>query len=348
MNSPITSSPHIILGIESSCDETAVAIISYDPTTREKKVLGNLMHSQIAQQQEYGGVVPELAARAHLEKIHTLAAQAIEAAKIKLSDLSAIATTAGPGLIGGVVVGTMFAKGLAATLNKPFIAVNHLEGHALTARLTHDVAFPYLLLLVSGGHCQFLEVRGVGKYHLLGGTIDDAIGEAFDKVARVLNLPYPGGPKIEALAQSGNPHAFDLPRPLLGRPGCDFSLSGLKTAVRQLIQKHPDAPSQDVAASFQQVIIDCIVDRSKNAIAMASKDIKSFVVGGGVAANQSVYKALEQLTKEYDLAFYAPPPNLCTDNAAMIAWTGLEYFLLGRHDDLSFEPRPRWPLSSLS
>lgn len=335
----------IVLGIETSCDETAVSLVREDHT-----ILSNFLYSQVEGHLEYGGVVPELAARAHLEKLAPLVEIAFEEANIQPQDISAVAATSGPGLIGGVIVGAMFGKGLAAAAKKPFIAVNHLEAHALTVRLTHKISFPYLLLLVSGGHCQFIEVKALGQYHVLGQTIDDAVGEAFDKVARMLDLPYPGGPKIEALAKLGSVDAYHFPRPLLKRPGCDFSFSGLKTAVRHKIQGYEGNVSDiapHIAASFQQAIIDCLADRTQNAIKMLTSPISTLVVAGGVAANQAIHKALRNVSAEHSMDFCAPPIPFCTDNAAMIAWVGMERLQRGLIDGLDFEPRPRWPLSEL-
>ncbi len=332
----------LILGIETSCDETAVAVVNGDGN-----ILVSLLHSQVEDHKAYGGVVPELAARAHLEKLSPLVEEALTKASIKLEEISAIAATCGPGLIGGIVVGAMYGKGLAASLGKPFIAINHLEGHALTIRLTHKLGFPYLLLLASGGHCQFIDVRSLGDYRLLGQTIDDAAGEAFDKVASMLHLPYPGGPHIEKLALSGNPGAFNFPRPLLRRAGCDFSFSGLKTAVRHFIQQNPYASREDICASFQQAVIDCIVDRTHHAVNMLRVPTTSLVIAGGVAANKAIYGALKEVARAHTMTAYAPPLDLCTDNAAMIAWAGVERFKQGLTHDLSFEPRPRWPLTEM-
>lgn len=340
----------IILGIESSCDETSAALV-----TDRRQILSHIIHSQIEDHRPYGGVVPELGARAHLGAIQ----QVIEAAKEQagLTDwaaLDGIAVTAGPGLIGGLLVGVMAAKAMAATLQKPIIGINHLEGHALTARLTNEVPFPYLLLLVSGGHCQFLEVLDVGSYRLLGGTIDDAAGEAFDKVARCLTLPYPGGPHVEQIARTGDANRFTFPRPLYKTPGCTLSFSGLKTAVRQQTQKMGKMSAQDkadIAASFQQAVADCLADRLKNAIAISMAPHQHIVVGGGVAANQTIRTRLEQISAAYGLTFVAPPLALCTDNAAMIAWAGVEHFVSAHSKGekighLPFSACPRWPLAS--
>lgn len=328
-----------ILGIETSCDETAAAIV-----TDAREIRANVVLSQISEHAAFGGVVPEIAARAHMEHLEHVIAKALADANCTFADLDGVAVTAGPGLIGGVIVGVMTAKAIASVHNKPFIAVNHLEGHALTVRLTNDIAFPYLMLLVSGGHCQFLAVHGVGKYTLLGETADDALGEAFDKIAKMLGLAQPGGPAVEKLARDGNPHAFDFPLPMKGREGCDLSFSGLKTAVRLAI---PNAKKEDICASFQRTACDCLIDRARNAIAMFQKlypNAKDFVLAGGVAANQTIRASLSELLAEYNMTLTAPPVALCTDNAAMIAWAGIERMKLGLSDSLDFEPRARWPL----
>ncbi len=334
-----------VLGIETSCDETAASIVQ-DSSDLETRILSNIVLSQIAEHEPYGGVVPEIAARAHLHYLQNIIKQALNEADTTLEQLDAIAVTGGPGLIGGVLVGVMMAKALVMGLQKPFIAVNHLEGHALTPRLSHDLQFPYLLLLASGGHCQFLEVLGVGKYRRLGTTIDDAAGEAFDKVAKLMNIDYPGGPAMERLAKTGNPDRFDLPRPLKGREGCDLSFSGLKTAARVLIQKQTmsEQDTADMCASFQKAIAESLAERTEHAIKMTSTKMTHFVVSGGVAANQTIRHYLTDISTANDLKFIAPPLKLCTDNAAMIAWVGLERFKLGQTDDLSFAPKPRWPL----
>lgn len=335
-----------ILGIETSCDETAAAVVQ-DEDKLESRILSNIVHSQIAEHEPYGGVVPELAARAHLFYLKDIIRGALNDAKTSLDDIDAIAVTAGPGLIGGVLVGVMTAKAMAMGLQKPFIAVNHLEAHALTPRLSHNIEFPYLLLLASGGHCQFLEVSGLGNYKLLGSTIDDAAGEAFDKVAKLMGLDYPGGPAMEKTAAGGNSHRFILPRPLKARKGCDLSFAGLKTAARLIIEKHQPLSHQDKAdmcASFQNAIAECLAARMKNAVKMINLPIKHFVVSGGVAANQTIRGHLQNIAAQHKLEFVAPPIKLCTDNAAMIAWVGIEKFKLGQVDDLNFAPRPRWPL----
>ena len=336
----------IVLGIETSCDETAAAVV-----TGERAILADIVRSQTAAHAPFGGIVPEIAARAHLECLDTLIAEALRRAGVTLDDLDGIAATAGPGLIGGLIVGVMTGKAIAAARGLPFIAVNHLEGHALSARLVSDAAFPYLLLLVSGGHCQLLVAEGVGKYRRLGTTIDDAVGEAFDKAAKMLGLPYPGGPEIEKLAAGGNPSRFALPRPLLGSKDCHFSFSGLKTAMRRAIANLPQpltkTDSADLAASFQAAVADVLVDRCGRAIEIF-RDLypagDTLVVAGGVAANRALRNRLEALGLERGLRLVAPPQNLCTDNAAMIAWAGIERLRLKLSDGLDFAPRPRWPL----
>jgi N6-L-threonylcarbamoyladenine synthase len=331
-----------ILGIETSCDETAAAVVD-----GERRILSDCVLSQTAEHRPYGGVVPEIAARSHVEHVDGLVRQAMADAGIGFADLDAIAVTAGPGLIGGVMVGLVTGKALAAAAGKPLVAVNHLEGHALTARLTDDVAFPYLLLLVSGGHCQLLLVLGVGRYRRLGTTIDDAIGEAFDKTAKMLGLGYPGGPAVEAAATGGDPDAVPLPRPMKGRPGCDFSFSGLKTAVRQALQVEEAPSAKDMAASFQAAVADSLADRVANAIEMASVDrpeLGHLVIAGGVAANQYLRRRLDAVVADAGLKLVAPPVRLCTDNAAMIAWAGIERLRAGLTDSLDVPARARWPL----
>lgn len=338
-----------VLGIETTCDETAAAVVGTDEDGRGV-ILSNEILSQIAEHAAYGGVVPEIAARAHVEVLDVLVKRALEAAGTTLDQCDAIAAAAGPGLIGGVIVGLTTAKALAMVTKKPLIAVNHLEAHALSPRLTEGIAFPYLLLLVSGGHTQLLAVRGVGDYVRLGTTIDDAIGEAFDKTAKLLGLPYPGGPEVEKEALKGDPERFALPRPLSGRGVPDFSLSGLKTAVRLEAEKIAPLSARDVAdlcASFQAAVVDVIVDRTRVALRLCREVAghpNALVVAGGVAANQSVRRALQRLAAEAGLRLAAPPPALCTDNGAMIAWAGLERLREGLVDDLSFAPRARWPL----
>ena len=342
----------IVLGIESSCDETAVALVRED-----RVVLSQALATQQADHAPYGGVVPEIAARAHLAQIDRLYTKALADANLTIHDVDAIAVTAGPGLIGGVIVGVMLGKALSVAADKPLVAVNHLEGHALTVRLTHDVAFPYFLLLISGGHCQQLVVRGVGDYVRLGTTRDDALGEAFDKCAKMLGLPYPGGPALEKAALNGNPKAYKFPRPLVGDGTCDFSFSGLKTAVRLTIEKEVeragglnDTIIADVAASFQATVVAVLKERLTNAITLAKRDYKltALAVAGGVAANQLIGSELRALADKHQLPLAVAPPALCTDNAAMIAWAGMERFRLGQVDGVDFEPRARWPLSELS
>ncbi len=326
----------IVLGIESSCDETAAALVD-----SERRILAQRIASQDEAHRPYGGVVPEIAARAHAERIAPLVEATLADAGMTLDDVDAIAATAGPGLIGGVMVGLVTAKALAMAAGKPLIAVNHLEGHALSPRLADaSLAYPYLLLLVSGGHCQLLLVEGLGRYRRLATTIDDALGEAFDKTAKILGLGYPGGPAVERLAREGNPRAVPLPRPLVGSGEPHFSFAGLKSAVLRAHQAGGHSAA-DLAASFQQAALDCVVDRTRIALS-AGSSATALVVAGGVAANQAMRSALEALAAEFGLPFVAPPLALCTDNAAMIAWAGVER--LGQSDPLDFAPRPRWPL----
>ena len=339
--------PPLMLGIETSCDETAAAVVAGD-----RRVLSEALLSQLDEHRPYGGVVPEIAARAHLDHLDALIRQAMEEAGVGFGDLAGVAATGGPGLIGGIMVGVMTAKAIAAVHRLPFLAINHLEGHALSVRLVAEVPFPYLLLLVSGGHCQLLAVEGVGRYRRLGTTVDDAVGEAFDKSAKLLGLGYPGGPALEAAARGGDARRFALPRPMLGRAGCDFSFSGLKTALRHAIEALPPGPIgardlADLAASFQAAIADVLADRTGNAIAAFQREYgagSTLVVAGGVAANAAIRARLAALAEGAGLRFMAPPPRLCTDNAAMIAWAGLERLRLGLTDGLDFAPRPRWPL----
>lgn len=344
-----------VLGIETSCDETAVAIVEdgVEDGAQGPRCLAHALSSQIEDHRAYGGVVPEIAARSHLDHLDRLLKEAVQQAGLSFEDLDGIAATAGPGLIGGVLVGVMTAKALASVHNKPFLAINHLEGHALTARFTDGVAFPYLLLLVSGGHCQLLEVKGVGDYCKLGTTLDDAAGECFDKAAKMLGLGFPGGPAIQRAAATGDADRFELPRPLKGRDGCDFSFSGLKTAVRHTVERLPEGSlvsqdAHDIAAGLQKAIVAHIVDRASNAFEMTSTAPTAFVAAGGVAANTALRDALAQLANDHGVAFHVPPQELCTDNAVMIAWAGLERLKLGLTDGLDFKPRPRWPLEDLS
>jgi N6-L-threonylcarbamoyladenine synthase len=344
---PLMTKALTVLGIETSCDETAAAVVSADPRPR---IRANLIHAQLAEHAPYGGVVPEIAARAHLDHIDGLICGALAEAGIGLEEIDGIAAAAGPGLIGGLIVGTMAAKGIAWAAQKPFIAVNHLEAHALTARLSDGIDFPYLLLLVSGGHSQLLVCAGVGQYRQLGSSRDDAAGEAFDKTAKLLGLGYPGGPAIEQAAKDGDPTRFVLPRPLKGRSGCDFSFSGLKTAVRQIIADHPPrdlAGIADLAAAIELAICDALLDRTANAVAWFRRhhpDGSCLVAAGGVAANARLRHRLAALAEAAGLAFVAPPPALCTDNGVMIAWAGLERLRLGLTDGLDAPVRPRWPL----
>jgi N6-L-threonylcarbamoyladenine synthase len=340
-----------VLGIETSCDETAAAVVRGE-APGPGEILSNIVFSQLAEHAPYGGVVPEIAARAHVEKLDSIIETALHDAGVELADIDVIAATAGPGLIGGVMVGLTMAKALAAAAARPLVAVNHLEAHALTARLTEGLAFPFLLLLISGGHCQLLAVAGVGRFRLYGTTIDDAIGEAFDKTAKLLGLPYPGGPRIEALAREGNPKRYPLPRPLRGREGADFSFSGLKTAVRQYVRGGA-VSADDLAASFQAAVIDTLIDRVRSAMAMFRNDYAlesapSLVAAGGVAANAAIGDALGALAREEGFHIKIPPPKLCTDNAAMIAWAGVERGQLGLFDSTSVAPKARWPLGSTS
>jgi N6-L-threonylcarbamoyladenine synthase len=328
----------LILGLESSCDETAAALVRGDRTILSHKLAG-----QEAQHAPFGGVVPEIAARAHVEVLGPLVEAALADAGVKLSDVDAIAATAGPGLIGGVMVGLVTGKALALSAGKPLIAVNHLEGHALSPRLADpDLAFPYLLLLVSGGHCQLLLVEGVGAYRRLATTIDDAAGEAFDKTAKLLGLGFPGGPAVERAAADGDPRAVPLPRPLMGSGEPHFSFAGLKSAVLRARDAGIHATA-DIAASFQQAVVDCLVDRTRRALGRIAPPT-ALVVAGGVAANRAVRGALEQVAAEHGLRFVAPPLWLCTDNAAMIAWAGAERFEAGLTDPLDVPARARWPL----
>ena len=344
-----------ILGIESSCDETAAAVVVRHEDGRGE-ILSDVVLSQLDEHSAYGGVVPEIAARAHVEALDGLIEEALARSGLSLEDVDAVAATSGPGLIGGLIVGLMTAKAIARAAGKPLYAVNHLEGHALTARLTDGIAFPYLMLLVSGGHTQLVLVRGVGEYERWGTTIDDALGEAFDKTAKLLGLPYPGGPAVEKAAQSGNPDRFDLPRPLVGEARLDFSFSGLKTAVRQAATEIAPLSDQDVAdicASFQKAISRTMRDRIGRGLARFRKEFghldiePALVVAGGVAANQEIRRTLQALCIEHGFRFLAPPIRLCTDNAAMIAWAGLERMAEGfSPDDLTASPRARWPLDA--
>lgn len=330
----------LILGIESSCDETAAALV-----TSDRRIIAQRIASQDEAHRPYGGVVPEIAARAHAEKLAALVEETLAQGHVSLDEVDAVAATAGPGLIGGVMVGLVTAKALAMSSGKPLIAINHLEGHALSPRLADgDLAYPYGLLLVSGGHCQILLVEGLGRYRRLATTIDDALGEAFDKTAKILGLGYPGGPAVERLAREGRADAVPLPRPLAGSSEPHFSFAGLKSAVLRARDSGQYADA-DIAASFQQAAIDCVIDRLGRAMgAITAAGATALVVAGGVAANASVRKALEDIAASHGLRFTAPPPSLCTDNAAMIAWAGVEHFAQGKSDPLDFAARPRWPL----
>ncbi len=348
---PMEQAPIHILGIETSCDETAAAVIRRDGGGRGV-ILSNVVLSQLKDHAPYGGVVPEIAARAHVTHLDGLIARAMAEAGLMFEHLDGVAATAGPGLLGGVIVGLTMAKAIAMAQGKPLLAVNHLEGHALTARLLQPVKFPYLLLLISGGHTQFQIVEGVSRYHRLGTTIDDALGEAFDKVAKLLGLGYPGGPQVEALARSGNPARFGFPRPLKGRKDCNFSFSGLKTAVREAVNDLGILTDQDVAdvcASFEQAVADTMADRLRVASALFRErhpevGMPALIVAGGVAANAKLKAIFEAAALNHGLRLIVPPPRLCTDNAAMIAWAGAERLALGLTDDLGVAARARWPL----
>lgn len=339
----------IFLGVESSCDDTGAAVVRHEPG-QPAEILSNVVASQTDLHAAFGGVVPEIAARAHVEKLDLMIEAALAQAGMGLADLYGIAVTAGPGLIGGVLAGVMIAKGLSAATGLPLVGVNHLAGHALTPRLTDNLAFPYLMLLVSGGHCQFLRVDGAERFTRLGGTIDDAPGEAFDKTAKLLGLPQPGGPAVEAEARIGDAARFVFPRPLLDRPGCDLSFSGLKTALMRardavVAQKGglTRTDRADLCAGFQAAVRDVLAEKSRRALAV-SPGMTGFAVAGGVAANQSLRAALEAVAHHAGVPFLAPPLALCTDNAAMIAWAGIEQFRAGARDDLTLSARPRWPL----
>lgn len=341
----------LILGIETSCDETAAAVVARDAGGRGT-IRSNVVRSQFDQHKLYGGVVPEIAARAHTECLDLIVKAALSEAGVELHDIDAIAAASGPGLIGGLIVGAITGKALALAAGKPFLAINHLEGHALTAGLTDAIAPPYLMLLVSGGHTQLLWVEDVGCYHRLATTIDDALGEAFDKTAKLLVLPMPGGPAVEKAAREGDGKRFKLPRPMLGRESPHFSFAGLKTAVRTAAQKSAPLNAQDVSdlcASFQEAVCDSVTDRVAKAMAAVESKFapgatRPFVVAGGVAANQALKSALQAVAERNGLTLYAPPIALCTDNAAMIAWAGAERFARGLIDGLAAPVKPRWPL----
>ncbi len=354
----------IVLGIETSCDESAVAIVD-----DKKNILANIILSQIEQHKIYGGVIPELAARSHLEVIDKLILQALKEANLKFSEIDGFASTCGPGLIGGLIVGMTCAKTLSAIYNKPFLAINHLEGHALTVRLVSQIEFPYLLLLVSGGHCQILLTKGLGSYEKIGETIDDALGEAFDKVAQMLGLPYPGGPEVEKLAQIGDQKKYKFPRPLIDTKShqhiFNFSFSGLKTAVRRQIEEitkmefhHENSPPKmtmqikaDICASFQNIVAEILINRLQNVINLheyfqnsQNKKIENLIVAGGVSANKFLISKLEIFAQKNNLKIVAPPLKLCTDNASMIAWVGIEKLQNNLVDNLNFAPKARWNL----
>ena len=347
--------PGPILGIESSCDETAAAVLDVDG-----RVLAEAILSQQHEHAPFGGVVPEIAARAHLAHLPNLVRDVMAQGGVLISDLGAVAASAGPGLIGGLIVGSQFAKGIAIAHRLPYVAVNHLEAHALTPRLPAladgqkgNPSFPYLLLLVSGGHCQCVAVEGVGRYRRLGATVDDAAGEAFDKVGKLLGLGWPGGPALERLASGGDPRRYAFPRPMLGREGCDFSFSGLKTAVAQTVARLPPGALQartaaDIAAGFQAAVTDVLADRVSHAMTMMRGQASVLVVAGGVAANQAVRVALQAVATAHGFHLVAPPARLCTDNAVMVAWAAIERLRLGLADGIEFAPRPRWPLEALA
>ena len=339
------------MGIETSCDETATAVVSDD-----RRILANIIHSQLEEHRPFGGVVPEIAARSHLQNLTGIIRSALDEAQISFEDLNGVAATAGPGLIGGIMVGIMAAKSISLVHGIPFVAINHMEAHALTPRLTGAVEFPYLALLVSGGHCQFVVVEGPGRHRVLGSTIDDAIGEAFDKTAALLGLNYPGGPAIEACAQQGNAAAYKLPQPMVGRQNCDFSFSGLKTAVRKLVESlgskvEDEGVVSNIAASFQHAVAQVVADRTQCAIKQFKSEYPagtSLVAAGGVASNRVIRAILTNAAHDSDLSFSAPPGPLCTDNGAMIAWAGIEQLRSGRQSSLEFAPRPRWSLDELA
>jgi N6-L-threonylcarbamoyladenine synthase len=343
----------IVLGIETTCDETSAAVIQRIEDGHGR-ILSNIVFSQISEHAAFGGVVPEIAARAHVEALDSVISKAMREAQFSFAALDGVAAAAGPGLIGGLIVGLTTAKAIALVHDKPLIAVNHLEAHALTARLTDATPFPYCLFLASGGHTQILGVRGVGDYLRLGGTVDDAIGEAFDKTAKLLGLGYPGGPLVEKEAERGDPKRFALPRPMLGRPDANFSFSGLKTALRLEAEKIvplSDIDVVDLCASFQQAVSDVVIDRLRTGLQMFATRVgapTALVCAGGVAANQAIRKVLHRAAFEIGVSLVAPPPALCTDNGAMVAWAGAERLALGLTDPMSFAPRPRWPLDEVA
>ena len=356
-----------VLGIETSCDETAAAVICSEDVTHQDvthqdvthqgqgTILSNIILSQNAEHSPFGGVVPEIAARSHINTLDGIIIQALQEAECRLEELDGIATTAGPGLIGGIMIGLITGKTLALATQLPFLAINHLEGHALTVRLTHNINFPYLLLLISGGHCQIIEVEKLGCYTLYGGTLDDAAGEVFDKAAKLMGLGYPGGPRIEKMAHTGDPQRIPLPRPLTGDGSCNFSFSGLKTAFRVQAQKMAPVSMQDIqdlSASLQEAITDCLTERTRNALKKYAQKYRSehwnFVIAGGVASNQHIRQALKICTMEQNFTCTVAPINLCTDNAAMIAWAGIERLKIGQNDPLDIAPKARWSLTDLT
>jgi N6-L-threonylcarbamoyladenine synthase len=350
---PKTAEEVLVLGIETSCDETAAAVVTRD-RAGHGRILSNIVRSQWEEHRPYGGVVPEIAARAHIDCLDELVAAAMREAGIEFQDLDAVAATAGPGLVGGLIVGLVTGKAIAFAAGCPLVAVNHLEAHALTVGLSEGLRPPYLLLLVSGGHTQLLLVRGVGRYERLGTTVDDALGEAFDKTAKLLGLGFPGGPAVERAARDGDPGRFDLPRPMLGRAEPHFSFAGLKTAVRRRAQTLAPLAGQDVAdlcASFEAAVTESVADRCRRAIEIAAGRLapgalRHLVVAGGVAANARLRSALQQVAAQHVITLHVPPVGLCTDNAAMIAWAGAERLVRGWTDDLDAPVRPRWPLDA--
>lgn len=337
----------IVLGIESSCDDTGVALI-----TNDRKILANIVISQNSEHEKFQGVVPEIAARSHMKNLDDAIKSALSEASISIQRVSAIAATSGPGLIGGVITGCMYAKALSSTLNKPFIAINHLEGHALTARLTNDIPYPFLLLLASGGHCQFVAVLGLGNYKILGATLDDAVGEAFDKVAKMLNLPFPGGPHIEKRAKLGDAHKYILPKPIIHQQNCNMSFSGLKTSVNQLIKSIGELDNShinDIAASFQYTIAQVLSTKTLRATEIFAEisNAKNIVIAGGVAANQYLKEYISAKISVLGYSLITPPISLCTDNAAMIAYAGVERYSAKLFNSLDFCPRARWSLEEI-
>jgi N6-L-threonylcarbamoyladenine synthase len=334
----------VILGIESSCDETAAALV-----TANREVLSNVVYSQIHEHEKFGGVVPEIAARAHLEKIDCVVDSALSEAKIDISEIDAVAGTCGPGLIGGIIVGATFAKSISLAMNIPFIAINHLEAHAISVRLTENIEFPYLLILASGGHCQICVVHSIDEFEVVGKTLDDSIGESFDKVSRMMGLGYPGGHIIEDMAKKGNDQKFRLPHPLCNKNSCDFSFSGLKTAVRIILEQElSEQEKRDLCASFQRTVAEILVYKMNVALELCRNNntkLTAVIISGGVAANQTIGKILRETCRNHNIYFSAPPIPYCTDNGAMIAWLGMEKYMKQQFDELNFSPKPRWPLS---